>query len=517
MTRILVSWLLIFLPGSVTASESVSALDFTRSSATEVATVLNVWEGKRCHPVILIEELHSSRAIAIEIAIVLNRLYRDTGLRTIGLEGYLLDQTPIDTAWFDAAAGRDSRRRAKVATQLLAEGEISSAEFLALTYPDVSVKPIDRRENYPPDPSPRAHVMPRTFLVYIAEQNANESTREVRRALEVAIRHFQSNEENWDAATREEERAKIAEMLSGYYELLMPLHPWAEKRYEQLDPAARGFRLGERVKALNEIEQRANRDRIHLSGRERDGLNEALAWWRGRHRASETMVDELETLCVSAAAPIASTIGAAHTLDMYEYLKARGISVAALSPVSYQRWVNEEADIVDLSNLMYTRKSSQRSVFTEGLAVTLDALFPSQLKKPQPVLNQQWFQAKAELYLITDRIAQIALGGSGSGAPPRDGSVVPSDFFDEDGLNGQWVSIDRRRIQYVSPSRREERVFGVTEHNLRRLEAAGVTAPVREQLTKLQGRQYAGETALPQCDRNRPGCDAWRQPTRYAC
>lgn len=66
------------------------------SACKEVGVVKSTSKGKNGVPIIVLEEIHSSRAGQIQHAIALVRLYAKFGLKDIALEGYLIDDTKID-------------------------------------------------------------------------------------------------------------------------------------------------------------------------------------------------------------------------------------------------------------------------------------------------------------------------------------------------------------------------------------------------------------------------------------
>lgn len=114
-----------------------------------VGVARKVTQGSRGAPIVLLEENHASRAGQIQHAVTLVRLYKYHGMRHIALEGYLKERKPIGADWFHAAAGGDSAARTSVAVRLLQEGEISSAEFMKLTYRDVSFTRSKQRVSTP--------------------------------------------------------------------------------------------------------------------------------------------------------------------------------------------------------------------------------------------------------------------------------------------------------------------------------------------------------------------------------
>ena len=141
------------------------------SVCKEVGVVRNTFQGKKIAPVMVMEEAHNSRSIQIQNAIAMVRLYSKYGLRDIALEGYLKDDTKIDTDWYYKAARKDTRARIEVAVRLLEEGEISSAEFLKLAYEDVSLHPIEISKEYNVELGEKAQTAPLLCLLKIAQNS----------------------------------------------------------------------------------------------------------------------------------------------------------------------------------------------------------------------------------------------------------------------------------------------------------------------------------------------------------
>jgi hypothetical protein len=73
--------------------------------------------------------------------------------------------------------------------------------------------------------------------------------------------------------------------------------------------------------------------------------------------------------------------------------------------------------------------------------------FPQNGKKPEPVLNEQWFEAKAELYSFTDRIVNGVLGPPNPPGPP-DGGLPPFGFSDDE-FRSPRLFIDPKLIVLV--------------------------------------------------------------------
>ena len=98
-------------------------------------------------PVFVFEEFHTSRVGQLQTAVMLLRLHGQYSLRTLGLEGAIQGPRSLDATWFHTLGGSlGSSARDDIAVRMLAEGEISQAEFMAMVFPDIRVLGMERRE-----------------------------------------------------------------------------------------------------------------------------------------------------------------------------------------------------------------------------------------------------------------------------------------------------------------------------------------------------------------------------------
>lgn len=409
--------LLTFLLWGHLAWCALDGLSIAEQACRGVGVVARSSAGGKGPLIVLLEECHNSRATQIEHAITLLRLFEQHGLRHIGLEGYLKEDRKIDVDWFGKAAGNlTGTGRARVAVQLLKEGEISSAEFLKLIHPEVVLAPIETRAEYDVKLDDTAAMAPTLYLVKIAQLSLRQ--------------------EHVPRIQKLQQAKKIKEMI----DYILSIDPWTDRMSKALhdtDNAKMKTAEGQ-LKLVTQIKERAVRKRVDLSADEREAMRRNLAFWEGRVKASDTMVQSILGLHAASAQVVAMTIGAAHTDGMCRMLEQRKRRYAVVTPNS----LKDKDNRGDLSWDMFERKYEETSVFSEGFMKQVLAAFPiNTQKKPPPVLDQAWFQAKAELYLFTERIVRRVLG------PPTmpDGGKPPFDFADDD-LSGRWVRIDPSRI-----------------------------------------------------------------------
>ncbi|MGB2986481.1 MAG: hypothetical protein WBE26_11430 [Phycisphaerae bacterium] len=409
--------------------------DVAREVCKDVGKVGKSFQGTKGAPILMLEEVHNSRAGQIEHAITLVRLYERYGLRHIALEGYLKERPEIRTDWFTrAATGLSPTTKARVAVRLLKEGENSCAEFMDLVYHDLVLCPIERKQEYSVELPAEAAGVPLLYLLKIAERSLTDRHMST-------IERLQNDLERLDAAKDSETyQKKLKEMI----DYILSADPWAWAKAQKIqDEEAIRTTSGEQHMALiEEIVSRAKQLTVKMEPEEKQAMDRYMSFWRGRMDASKTMVLSAGGIADQPDVPIiAMVIGAAHTEGMCAMLKKAGRSFAVITPLSY----GNEEEMGNLTWEMLERKYKRQSVYSEGFMETFLKSFPApNQKKPEPVLSEAWFQGKAELYLFTERIARHVLGPP---SPPA-GGRAPFGFAD-DAFDGRWVFIDPNGITLI--------------------------------------------------------------------
>lgn len=330
--------------------------------------------------VIIFEERHDSRSGQIEIAVMLVRLYDDYGMRYIALEGALEKDDPLDAAWYQQLSDKDTLT--DIAVQTLREGEISSAEFIAMALPDVTVQGIEIAEEYDVKLDESAGSAPTLYLYYIASLSLTDD--EIAKFNELY------------------EADKVLEAV----EFVISTDEWTQSRYENLTDSDSIVSIEDLIKVMEEIEAKADEVDAPVDADTKAGLQNYKHFFEAASQRSDTMVDNtLALLDEHPTAPIAMIIGAAHTARISDLFDGQGISHIVIRPKALA--IEEPGE---LGNDAYDRKLQALSVDEEGwLGALLDGR-----KKPPPVLQQLWFQAKAEVKVVTTRLARAV----GSGAKP---------------------------------------------------------------------------------------------------
>ena len=163
------------LPTSMLCAAELNLISAAQNVVKRVGTVGKVRDRDTSNQVFVVEEYHTSRVGQIQIAIMLNRLYSQYGLRCIGLEGFTKTGAALDASWFHRAGGPNAQQaREDVAVRMLAEGEINAAEFMTLIYQDYTIFGVEKQSEY--GVSLNIETSPRMmYLISIAEKSLSQS------------------------------------------------------------------------------------------------------------------------------------------------------------------------------------------------------------------------------------------------------------------------------------------------------------------------------------------------------
>lgn len=332
--------------------------------------------GKR---IIVFEERHDSRAGQIEIAIMFNRLH-DKGLKVIALEGALVTEKDLYPEWFHRLPNMKVKQ--EVAVQLLKEGEISAAEFIALLYPDVKIYGVETASEYSVLASENASFSPYSYLWAIAEKNLSQD--------QISKANQLYEQENY----------------TEYTEFVINASTCTKKWYEYLTDANRTFTIEEEISVLEDIKKGATLVKAEIDQKTKTDFEEWIESFRTASNRSDTITANTLILVKDANAPIALNIGAGHTSYVSELLKDNRATYAIIAP-------NSLTDINDISKLnlsAYNRKLERLSVDESGMLGSFldDRPKSDGQRKPPPVLPKVFSRSKSELYYITKLIARSA-------------------------------------------------------------------------------------------------------------
>jgi len=239
-------------------------------------------------PFFVFEEFHTSRPGRVQSALMLLRLYRKYGVKTIGLEGAFQSDKPLDGTWFHKAGGPTaSAAREDIAIQMLSDGEINQAEFMMLLFPDVTVNGTELREEHKqPDVKGNPEVV---YLLGIAEKLLSEADKQKVMALLKADKRDEA------------------------FKLMLSADPWVKRYFASMQDAS-STNLEAVVERMNELQAKANTLSVQVDPAAKRELQELITFYGLRAKSSNTMVSSvLKTTSSNPRSPMAMIIGAAHT------------------------------------------------------------------------------------------------------------------------------------------------------------------------------------------------------------
>jgi hypothetical protein len=338
-------------------------------------------------PLFVFEEVHTSRIGQLQIAIMLDRLYERSALRTVGIEGLAGPTTPLDASWFHAMGGPEARQeREDVAVQLLADGEISAAEFMLLVFPDVSVYGTESTEEY--NQKLEVESLPEvTYLVAIALRSV---TPEGVAKAQVLVK-----------------RGKQGDAI----DYLLNADPWVRQRYQTLTDRS-NLSSEARLALIRELRSRASEIGVAIESQPREDLERMEQFYQNSIQRSFTMVNHILTLpSIAARVPTAMIVGASHTEDIAGLLAKDHIGFSVMRPQAFDRRAGQ------LTFEQFKRKSVGKWAHNES--GSLGRIFNAQ-RKPPPVLNQ----AQGRTYIATMLAAVLLAKAARLGQQPPDSILV---------------------------------------------------------------------------------------------
>ena len=356
-----------------------------RESAEEIAAdvgqVLMVREGSGEGVIFIFEERHDSCLIQVEIAIMLNRLYSNYGLRHIGREGLMETEGSLDLSWAHRPPpyrpGQPITCREDAIVQTLIDGEITSPEMMGLIYDDMVIDGIDDEELYAADVPAKVWVVPYEYLycIALAGMSKVEGTA-------------------WDALYEKEE-------YDDAFEFAISTDPFCADRLARFDDAVDIISAEEMLEMLDELEQQAANVRARLPSGGEANLELLRAQLGIISQRSKVLVTNMLKLVRDfGEAPLAMSIGAMHTQRVAELFTEAGVSFVVLR--SQAQAEGNTAGL--LSRWAYRRKE-------EGLSVVPDGWLGSLLdgrKNPRPVADKLWYKREEVIRELAQRLTQYA-------------------------------------------------------------------------------------------------------------
>ena len=351
--------------------------EIAKNITAEAGKVGDTYAGGSTGPVFVFEEYHTSRIGQLQIAIMLNRLRGEFGLREIGLEGMIQRRRPLDGTWFHHAGGENaSSLREDVAVRILAEGEISAPELLTLVYPEIQVRGTEIREEY--DVTLDVETAPAAlYLLTIAQDRL--TAQEINRI------------------NRLVEQEKIDEAR----ELIFTSDPWVKRQYEALqDTSVTSIEV--LLDRLREIQQKARNSDLTVDRQVRQDMDAIIHFYEVASHRSITMVNYVSNMKgVASGGPVAMAIGAAHTELVLRELRSRDISYVRITPLAFRPKHGT------LSNDAFERKGIGKwARISPG---TLGSILNG--RKPPPVIETPTGQSYASMNIASILLARAARAG----------------------------------------------------------------------------------------------------------
>jgi hypothetical protein len=344
--------------------------------AKDVGKVVAAGQGRSNVSIVVFEERHDSRVGQMEIALMLLRLQRQFGLRLVSLEGAIASKGNLPVAWFTNPADNSETKRARqaVALQMLRDGEIGAAEFIALVRPQVQVRGNEIQSEYdvnPPDGNPG-----------------------ISRLLGIGSTYFTPSQ------TQQFRDLARARKIEEARNLLINVDPWVKERFGKLSGDSDSS-TEELMPVLEEIRNKSAALNIPSDSAAEAQLNQLVHFYCVASKRSKTMINLTQGMTAQTkATSVAMNIGAAHTPKVVELLKSAGVSYVVISPLA----LATKSRAWDLPLDAYKRKQNLGSVDEAGL---LGAILDGRKKLP-PTVGEQSVESKSEIYLASSLLARAA-------------------------------------------------------------------------------------------------------------
>lgn len=426
--------------------------------------------------VIVIEESHVNVPVHLQEALILERLYKTAGLRQIGLEGFIAGEfkTNLDTKWYSSTTSKPAKRN-EIATSFLEQAEINAAEFMKLVHDDVTLIPVERTEDY---------VMPNQMVdldfsgmgackMKLAELLAENPSKAYREKLA-------SIYEDAAKSLRSQNFKGMTSFLSDFEEKQANAESDLGESLTDDEDLKKGIRMENAVSNqtnsspsieseigfVEMIIQLANSKGLPFSAKELDDVQQYENYLKARANASATMVNQIVNWAVSNKADCyALIIGAGHSAKVVHDLAGKGVSYYLVHPSA----MDDSATGFSDTGLNYEQKMKQKSIDSSALGGVLNqvygrpALFEgsrANLKTmPKLVLNQEWFRAKSEAYMLVDAINAWNMEGRKTPFMPPRTEYVAVDLGSINEMKEQGDSVVQFRLGFLKNGEEKESVW----------------------------------------------------------
>ena len=391
-----------------TSQESArsAVIDVARRITEGVGTVQSTFTDGTSGPVYVIEEFHTSRVGQLEIAVMLLRLREHFGVKKVGLEGAIQSPRALNGSWFRHAGGDDAKTaREDVAVRMLAEGEISSSECLAMLFPDEEVYGIEVAELYNRDHDIQGDAAI-GYLVSIAENNSQQNL-------------SQTDMQNLNRLIDQGKRDEAIE-------LLINSDPWTREQYRIVKRStadnAGATSCEAMAKQIRAMQTKADELSVQVDAQVKKIAQQTIDFYETCQKRSEAMVSGMAELPgANAGTPRAMIIGAAHTEGVTQLLRYRKVSFAVITPMALNpKFGSLTIEQFDRKNKVKWARTSPGTLgrLLNAPGVTVGSKVE---RKPPPIIETTTAKSYASAQLAGMLIALAA----------RNQKRVPDDIWDQ--------------------------------------------------------------------------------------
>jgi hypothetical protein len=396
--------------GSLTTSfaQSTDLKETAARIAEDVGNVVEVYaDSRNGAPIIIIGEEHLSRIGQFQVAVMLDRLYQRNGFRKIALEGMPKSSNPLDASWFHRLPNQQIRE--DVATRLLAEGEISSAEMMALVHSDIQVLGIEDASeyNFVPtdtrgDPSNDPTIV---YMVGIAARLA--SPQQLNRFMELV------------QAGKQQEAIKN----------LIDSVPWTKEVTSRLLDAAQNS-IGSSLYYYRQISDKARQLSIPIDVAMERNMQTQITILENLYQRSMTMAKNIVSLAQSnPSSPVVAIVGYTHVRDMInQHFLREDFPIIFIKP-------NSPTD-----RALFTSEQASRKFFRGPIQIYPGSLgaAANQLRKEPPRIEDPATKAYAAMEYAAIAVGDALRAGASldnirAALPSMPGVSFNASSFERDG------------------------------------------------------------------------------------
>lgn len=407
--KISIAWSLIFIAISFIVcqtgiAKNATVVDIANDIVKDVGSVGEIYSNGKQGFVFVFEEYHTSRVGRLQIAVMLTRLHEKYNLKKIGLEGAMQSQNPLSGNWFHNAGGNKAKYvREDVAIRMLTEGEINSPEFMELVYPNIEVYGTELKSEYnvklDTKSSPRA-----MYLIAIAQKYP--FTQDQIKKINSLIKD---------------------EKVNDAIEYMLNTDPWTREKYALFKDKLK-ISTQEFINQIDEITKKARKVSAQIDPQVKKDMENTRKFFKIAHNRSITMVKYVVGKLIEKKSfrPVAMIIGAAHTQEVIDELKARKVSCVQITPIDLS------PDFGQLSFEEFELKNFGK--WAQNSPGTLGNLLNSK-RNPPPMIETSTAKSYASMHMASILLAEAVRFGHK--IPP-----VPDD------LKKQLDSLPEIKINY---------------------------------------------------------------------